>query len=313
MLPPHWEAFFKSNGIKLHIVILYENEARTGKIWPASEIIMKGVERGDHKGSTKAIDSTSGGFGRGAATVIRMARARDPSFPVTQFVAVVPRSLPKGKREMLIENGIELIDAEDAIDAMRVAEQVAAEKGYWYTRQYWNPDNSKGYWAIAHHLANEIPELGICAWGVGSGGGCSGIMPVLTSSFRDRPFKLWRVAVVAEDGHKIGGVRDQASLEPGTLKWRSPNIDDVRFIAENVSYRNSAALWRQKGLRVGPSTGFAVEGACLAARSLGIMRQLDDFRGGDGYVHIAVPAVDERTPYRDEFEEKGFYGIPKTE
>ncbi len=312
VLPPLWEAFFKKNSVRLHIVLLYENEASNGKIWPASEIIAKGIARGDHKGSDTVIDSTSGNYGVALAAVIR--RERDnPSFPLKRVIAVVSRSLPKGKRERLLKWGIELKDAENPIDAMLVAEQIAAKEGYWYTKQYWNPDNSRGYWRVAHQIASEVPYLGICAWGVGSGGGCSGVMPVLKEAFKHRTFGFWRVAVVAEDGHKIGGVRDEVALEPGSLDWRASNIDDVRIIAEEPSYGNAAALWRQKGLPVGPSTGFAMEGACLAARSLGIMRRLDEFRAPDGYVHMLIPSLDQRSPYRHEFEQKRHYAIPRSE
>ncbi|HVB19739.1 MAG TPA: pyridoxal-phosphate dependent enzyme [Candidatus Paceibacterota bacterium] len=317
VLPVHWAKFFVENRAKLHIVVLYENEAENGKMWPAQEIVFRGVSRGDHGGADTIIDSTSGNYGTALAAVIRQHTKRDPGFPIKRVVSVVSRSLPQGKRDRLLACGIELIDADDAIDAMRVAEAVAKERGYWYTKQYWNKDNSAGYRRVAEHIANQLPTLGLIAWGVGSGGGCSGIMPVLQERFKNRGTGFHRVAVVAEDGQKIGGVRDEKALEPGSLDWRT-NVDDVRFIAEDPSYRFSAALWRGRDMSsdsaylVGPSTGFAAEGACLAARRLSIMRTFDEVRAPDGFVHILVPALDKRTPYRLEYEQKGVY-LPKSE
>lgn len=316
VLPPHWSKFFMGNRAKLHSVLLYENDAENGKLWPALEILSRGIDRGDHGDANTVIDSTSGNYGVALRIAVNRCSTLDPRFPIKHVIAVVTRSLPQGKRNRLASHGIELIDAEDSIDAMRVAKEMARERGYWYTRQYWNKDNSLAYAPIAEHIADELPMLGMVAWGVGSGGGCSGIMPVLRERFKNRMYLMQRVAVVAEDGQKIGGVRDEAALEPGSLEWRA--VDDVRFVGEEASYRFSYALWRQQesspsnACLGGPSTGFAAEGACLAARRLVIMRKFDELRGSDGFVHILVPSLDKRTPYRAEYEQKGIY-LPHSE
>ncbi|MBI2409538.1 pyridoxal-phosphate dependent enzyme [Candidatus Kaiserbacteria bacterium] len=302
-LPIGWRTFFAKHRIQLHVLVLYENEAENGKYWPAREIIARGLARGDHRDANTVIDSTSGNFGVSLATVVRQENERDPGFPIKNVACVVPISLPQGKRDRLEKHGVRLINAKDSLDAMRVAKCEAQKRGWWLTGQYWNVDNSRGYWRIAGHIAEKLPMLGMAAWGVGSGGGCSGVMPVLDRSFAQRSFKLHRVAVVLEDGHKIGGVRDEAALEPGTLKWRAPNIDDVCFVEADPSYKFSAALWRE-GIPVGPSTGFACEGASQAARKLAIMRLLDTIRAPDGFVHILAPALDKRGPYRSEYGDR---------
>jgi len=307
VLPTNWAEFFRKNRALLYVVVLHENDAENGKLWPAQEIVTRGIGRGDHKGADTIIDSTSGNYGVALATVVRQFNLRDHNFPIKHVVAVVSRSLPQGKRDRLLKHGIELIDAENAIDAMRVAEAVAKERGFWYTRQYWNKDNSAGWHCVAEHVAVCMPMLGMVAWGVGSGGGCSGVMPILQERFKDRGFGFQRVAVVVEDGQKVGGVRDEAALEPGSLNWRAPNIEDVRFVGEDPAYLFSAALWRQKGVWGGPSTGFVAEGACLAARRLVIMHRFDDLRAPDGFVHVAVPSLDTRDPYRDEYGRRGIY------
>lgn len=306
MLPPHWRSLFEKDRVKLHIVLLYENMALNGKIWPAFEILMQGIARGEHNGSQVIIDSTSGNYAVALKVIVDYQNENDANFPIKRVVAVVSQSLPRGKRERLLSHGIELIDAVDQIDAMRVAERVAEERGFWYTGQYWNENNSRGYHAIAERIVEKLPMLGMVAWGIGSGGGCSGIMPLLHERFKDRSFDLRRIAVVVEDGQKVGGVRDEAALEPGSLHWRAPNIEGVRFVGEEASYRCSAALWRS-GCDGGPSTGFVGEGAYLAIREMGIMRTLDEIRAADGYVHVLFPALDTYDPYRSEYEKKGIY------
>lgn len=306
VLPPHWARRFDKDRVRMYVAVLYENEAKNGKLYPAYYILAKGIGRGDHGKATVAIDSTSGNYGVALEMARRYFKHLNPSFPIEKVVMVVARSLPKGKRDRLTDVGIELIDAADSIDAMRVAKEIAEERGYWYTRQYWNTDNSEGWSPVAVNIAHDLPSVGLVAWGVGSGGGCSGVMPVFKQHSNDRGFPLWRVAVVVEDGEKIGGVRDEASLEPGSLAWRGDNIDESRFVTEQMANRFCSAIWRQ-GIHVGPSTGFAAEGACLAVRSLSLMRKLDAYRATDGDVHILVPSVDMRTPYRAEFEKAGIY------
>lgn len=305
VLPSNWRQFCAHNRIQLHLLVLHENQAQNGKLYPAQSILERGLSRGDHHDADTVIDSTSGNFGIALAKEIARGNRITSSYPLKRVIAVVPRSLPQGKRERLIENGITVIDADDQIHAMIVAKRLAKEHGYWYTKQYDNEDNSIGWHPVAEFVANQLPMLGIVAWGVGSGGGCSGVMPILHERFEGRLYGFHRVAVVVEDGQKVGGVRDEQALEPGSLQWRAPHIDDVRFVGADRSYHVSAALWRQENC--GPSTGFAVEGAFLAARSLGIMHKLDAVRAQDGFVHVLVPSLDKRAPYRAEYERNGVY------
>lgn len=314
VLPARCADFFEKNRAKLHIAVLYENEARTGKLWPAVEIVNRGIARGDHGNADTATDSTSGNFGRALKEVVDQANREDPAFPIKRVVAVVPRSLPPGKRKQLTDQSIDLIDAADSMAAMDMAKRAAEERGYWYTRQYWNEDNSRGYWPVANYIADHLRELGMLVCGVGSGGHSSGLSSTLTLRFKEeRKLPFWRAGVVVEEGEQVGGVRGERALEPGSLAWRAPNVDDVRFVGNDPSLRFSAALWRQdanipgKGLVCGPSTGFASEGAWLAARNLVMMRRFDEFRASDGFVHILVPSLDTRDPYREEYAEKGIY------
>lgn len=307
-LPPQWIDFSRAENIALKVAVLYDNPAATGKVLPAKSILERGVSKGSHQDSDTIIDSTSGNYGVSAALVVASRRC-DPSFPIRHVKMVIPKNLSKGKRRRLTDCGIEVIEADDSVVAMGVAREIAEKKGYWYTNQYQNPHNSHGYRNVAEYIGYTMPDIGVIAWGVGSGGGCSGVMPVLRAFVEDRPFPLQRVAVVVENGQKVGGVRDEASLRPVTLEWRAPHIEDVRFVGEEASYCNSAALWRQEPAPCygGPSTGFAVEGAFLAMRSLYMMGRLDHFRDNRGLVNVLVPAMDTRMPYREEYEERGIY------
>lgn len=320
-LPIKWQKFAEENRTRLYLVVLYHNKARNGKIWPASQIIWDGIRDGKHTRTDTIIDSTSGNYGVALAAVISHVRELWPDFPITHIKAVVSRTLEQGKRNVLMARGIELIEANDSLDAQKVAREVAEKYGYWYTEQYWNPSNSAGYWRVVKYVADQISNLGIMACGVGSGGSCTEFMRVLKERFRTRATGLYRVGVVVEESETVGGVRGEAALKPGTLPWRA-NIDDARFVGADPSYLFSAALWRQSvsgmypapvagrnllACMGGPSTGFVAEGAMLAARSLSIMDRLGEFRARDGFVHVAVPVLDTRDPYRAEYEKRGIY------
>lgn len=305
-IPDKWQEVFAENKVKLYIIHLHKNGVGNGKIWPARSVIAKGVARGDHEGSDTVADSTSGNYGVSLAAAVKECLAQDKDFPVKKIVMGVPASLPEGKKRLLLDCGIELIEAKDSTDAMHQIERLSKKHGWWYTRQYWNPDNPAGYEPVARHIAHELPHLGICVWGVGSGGGCTGIMSGLTALFAERKQPLWRVAAVVEDGQKVPGVRDRKGLQPGTLPWWR-YVDDIRFVGEEASMVFSSLFWQQPSVDVGPSTGFVAEATALAVRHLQMHRRLDAFRDEKGNLQVLIPAMDGRAPYAAEYRARGIH------
>ncbi len=309
-LPEFWADYAQRHQVAFHVVQMHENRARTGKLWPATNIIDELLARYETlEGQPRKLgDSTSGGYGKAQAVAIEMGKSSIPDFPFERFVAVVTQSLPEGKLDDLRACNVEIDrEARSAVEAMKRADHLAAEGRFHNTKQYWNPANSAGYHRVAKHIATTLPELSVMAIGVGSGGGCSGIMPVLTEAFRDRAQQLCRVAVIVEDGKSVGGVRDETALEPGSLKWRSPNIDDVRVVGEKRSILFSSALWRERGIVGGESTGFAGEGAMLEVQRLVSMGIDPQYRAKDGRLHVCILSMDTRDPYRLNFNKHGIY------
>ena len=307
VLPVEWAERFKKEKVKLYYLDLTRNPAKNGKYWPAREILKQAIEQ--YPKAEALVDSTSGNFGVALAKALQEYRKGHPECKLTRIIMAVSKSLPEGKRKLLLDCGVELLEAKDSLDAMKVAKMYAKKNGHVYTRQYWNPANSDGWNPVGNFIADELPDVGVVAWGVGSGGGCSGVMRVLGERFEERSFGLCRVAVVVEDGSSVGGVRGEKQLKPGTLPWWR-YVSDIRFVDEKHSNRFSSSLWRQKGVYVGPSTGFAAEGACLAVRNLVMLRTLNRFRAKDGFVHVLVPSLDGCWPYRNEYERMGIT-LPK--
>lgn len=310
-LPERWAEFCTRHRVRPFAVLAYENPLEQMKVWGASQIIRGGLATNAYVHTDTVIDSTSGNFGEAVAWILQEIRRKDPDFPIKYVMAVVARSTPEAKIERLKARGITPIFAENSIEAMTMARELATKNGWWYLEQYWNPENTVAYHPIARHIAKLRPALGAMACGVGSGGSCSGIMPVLETSLGKRMHRLQRVAVVVEVGDTVDGVRTELALEPGSLPWRRC-VDDVRYVGQKESLKFSSALWRQKDsggawCEGGPSTGFALAGGLLSLVALETMEKLDAFRNEAGDVELAFLAPDKRTPYRKKYEEKGIY------
>ncbi len=320
-VPDPWFEFCSDNKIQPIQITAYENEVENQKIWAACGVLARGIERGDHANQKKIVDSSSGNFVLALAWACDEIKRRWPGFPVEGVVAVVPRSTPKEKRLLLEAAGIELAYADNSLAAMELAAELAEKHGYWYTRQYWNSDNAEAWEDFGRNIADQLPNLGALAIGVGSGGSCTGIMRTLTSYFvghRETPMSFWRTAVVVEEDEVEGipqavdGVRNPKSLRPGTLPWWE-NVDSIRYVTEERSRINSAGLWRQNTLVPGSncigafSTGFTFEGLMLALRERAMLRLLDELRNPDGIVEAGFLAADTRKPYRSKYARYGIH------
>ncbi|HQT83058.1 MAG TPA: pyridoxal-phosphate dependent enzyme, partial [Candidatus Paceibacterota bacterium] len=286
------------------------------KVWPAGGIIARGIERGEYLSTDTIVESTSGNFGEGLAWVVERLLVLAPDFPIKRVLAVVPRSLQPGKIARLRANKrIELEFADNAVHAMKWAEDLARRHGYWYTQQYWNPDNPDSYMDIGTEIARQLPELGILVCGVGSGGTFSGTVLSLKEAFKNRarPHRLHCVAVAVEPYGSVGGVRTEIGLhlggKPG-LPWRML-ADDVNYVGLHESLTFSAALWQHapddpgKKIIGGESTGFALAGGLLSVLSLKFRGKLDSVRNESGEVVLAFVAPDTYGPYREDYEAAG--------
>jgi cysteine synthase len=300
VLPAEWAERFTKHKVKLHYIDLTRNPAGNGKFWPAREILKRAIEQ--YPDAVALVDSTSGNYGKALAVALELYRKEHLECRL-RIIMAVPKGLLEGKRKLLLDCGIELLEAKDSLDTMKVAREYAKENGFVYTGQYWNPANSDGWNPVSDFIANTT-EVGVIAWGVGSGGGASNVLRVLKERFEERSFGLWGVAVAVEDGSAVGGVRGEKQLEPGTLPWWR-FADEVRFVNAEKSREFTSSLWKQKGVYVGTSTGFAVQGACFAIRNLVMLRRLNRYRAADGFVHVLVPSLDLCWPYREEYERMG--------
>ena len=317
VLTPEWRAFCEREKVQPHIVIMYKNFTGTGKIWAVNGIFGHALTRGDHGNATEQQDSTSGNLGNSAALYVRRSRLRSSAYPITRSYAVVPKSLPEGKKARMRADGAEVIEiAGNSIEAILFAEKDAAEHGRWYSHQYQNIDNASGFLIPAQTIAEALPYLGLMACGIGSAGTCTGIMTYLTAAFEGRAdIAFHRAAVIVENGEHVGGVTSEETLYTRTQPWWEV-VDDTRIVGEDRSYKLSSALWRlgddtmeSDAYPVGPSTGFALEGALLAARDLSSRHLLDAHRAPDGFAHIAAPAMDMRMRYKLEYEQKGVLNL----
>src|ERR1035437_9408046 len=126
VLPPEWESRFEKNKVKLNLLDLTGNPAGNGKFFPAWEILKRAVEQ--YPDAEALDDSTSGNYGVALAYALELYRKEHPECRLTRIIMAVSKSLPSGKRKLLTDCGIELLDAKDSLDAMKVAEEHRSEE-----------------------------------------------------------------------------------------------------------------------------------------------------------------------------------------
>ena len=68
------------------------------------------------------------------------------------------------------------------------------------------------------------------------------------------------MAVQPSEGHDVPGLRNVAQLDVSKL-FDPSLIDEILEIDFKLAYKNAVALFRQEGLRAGPSSGLILEGA----------------------------------------------------
>jgi cysteine synthase B len=209
------------------------------------------------------VDSTSGNTGVAYAWLCAALGLR--------CALVMPRNVSPARKRIAEAFGAELVfsDPLDGSDGAirRAREVVAAEPDrFFYPDQYGNPENPR-----AHELgtAVEIAEaLGGAVAAFVAGIGTSGtVMGTSRGLRRLAPGVRCFAVEPAEPLHGLEGLKHMgSSLVPPI--WAPAELDGVLSVPTADGWAMAERLGREEGLRVGHSSGAAVEGALEIARRM---------------------------------------------
>ncbi len=252
--------------------------------------MIEGAEKeGVLKPGGTIIEPTSGNTGIGLAFVCAAKGYR--------LIIVMPESMSIERRQVLKAYGAEIIltpASEGMAGAIRLAEQLAKEKGYFMPLQFENKYNPQAHreTTALEILRDMDGKIDAFVAGVGTGGTITGVGEV----FKEKIPGVKIVAVEPEKSALLsGGTHSPHKIQgigPGFIpKILNRNvIDEVIAVSDEDAFEMTRRLAKEEGLFVGISSGAAMVGALKVAQKLGkgkrVVVVLPD--GGNKYLSMGV-------------------------
>jgi len=240
------------------------NPAGSVKDRPALNMIECAERNGSLKPGNTIIEPTSGNTGIGLAMI-----AAEKGYPA---VFVMAEDMSEERKAILRAFGGELVltpASKGTKGAIEEAKRLAAEKGWFFVGQHFNPDNPDAH----RHTADEIwadfgQQLDAIVCTTGTGGTISGIgkymrqhnpdIKIIATEPDDSPILSQGIACK----HKIMGTAP--GFIPDTLDTNIYN--QILQITTDEAYTTTRYLARKEGIFAGISSGAAVAGMIKAAR-----------------------------------------------
>ncbi len=253
-----WEGANPTGSMKDRMALsMVEGAERRGDLRPGGRVV---EYTGGSTGSSLALVCAAKGYG--AHFVSSDAFAEEKLQTMRAFGATV-EVLPSTDRKITPE----LIQS-----LVARAQERAREPNTFWTDQFNNPDNPKGYRSMAEEiLADTHRRMDAFVMAVGTGGTFSGNAVVL----KERLGSIKCVAVEpASSRHlsrgPLGGHRIEG-IGPGfiTKIMRMDLVDDIIAVSDEQAYATARDLARTEGLFAGISSGANVVAALRVAQELG--------------------------------------------
>lgn len=252
------------------------------------------IEEAEKAGALKPgdtiIEPTSGNTGIGLALVAAAKGYR--------AILTMPETMSIERRNLLKAYGAELVltPGPDGMGgAIRKAEELAKENGYFIPQQFKNPANPEIHrQTTAQELLEQAEQIGgIDAFisGIGTGGTITGVGEILKQHYPN--VKIIAVepagSPVLSGGkpgpHKIQGIG--AGFVPDTL---NTEVYDRIITVENESaFETAREIASKEGVLVGISTGAVVYAAKQVAQELGIGKNVVVINPSNGERYLSTP------------------------
>lgn len=276
------------NSADVYLKLEYMNPGSSVKDRIALAMITAAEKDGSLKPGDTIIEPTSGNTGIGLAMI---AAAKG-----YKAVLVMPETMSMERRNLLRAYGADLVltpGPEGMGGAIRKAQELAKEHGYFVPQQFENPANPE-----IHRLTTgpEITEqmgdqLDAFISGIGTGGTITGAGQVLKEKYKN--IKIYAVeptdSPVLSGGkpgpHKIQGIG--AGFVPGTLDTKI--YDEVIQITNDEAFDYARRAAKEEGILGGISSGAAISAALKVAKELGKGKKVLAIIPSNGERYLSTP------------------------
>ncbi|QED45904.1 cysteine synthase A [Cytobacillus dafuensis] len=276
------------NSADVYVKLEYMNPGSSVKDRIALAMIEAAEESGALEQGSTIIEPTSGNTGIGLAMI-----AASKGY---KAVLVMPETMSMERRNLLRAYGAELVltpGTEGMNGAIRKAEELAKEHGYFMPQQFENPSNPDIH---RRTTGKEIVEqmgdqLDAFISGVGTGGTITGAGSVLREKYES--VKIYAVepndSPVLSGGkpgpHKIQGIG--AGFVPKVLNEEI--YDEIIKVTNDEAFEYARLAAREEGILGGISSGAAIFAALKVAKELGKGKKVLAIIPSNGERYLSTP------------------------
>lgn len=272
----------------VYLKLEYMNPGSSVKDRIALAMVEAAEEKGDLKPGITIIEPTSGNTGIGLAMV---AAAKG-----YKSILVMPETMSMERRNLLRAYGAELVltpGPEGMGGAIRKAEELAKENGYFMPQQFKNEANPEVH---KRTTGKEIVEqmgdqLDAFISGIGTGGTITGAGQILRENYPN--VKIY--AVEPTDSPVLSGGKPGPHKIQGIGAGFVPDILDTNIYDEVIQVQNEEAFEyarraaKEEGILGGISSGAAIYAALKVAKELGEGKKVLAIIPSNGERYLSTP------------------------
>lgn len=277
------------NSADVYVKLEYMNPGSSVKDRIALAMIEAAEASGELKPGSTLIEPTSGNTGIGLAMI---AAAKG-----YKAILVMPETMSIERRNLLRAYGADLVltpGPEGMGGAIRKAEELAKEHGYFVPQQFKNEANPEVHRQttgkeIVAQFGNE--QLDAFISGVGTGGTITGTGEVLREAYPN--IKI--VAVEPADSQVLAGGKPGPHKIQGIGAGFVPDILNTHIYDEIIPVQNEAAFEyarraaKEEGILGGISSGAAISAALQVAKQLGKGKKVLAILPSNGERYLSTP------------------------